>query len=158
MDRRGEGKRERKGGRSKYKKTTIASVGISFYKVVFPVTVLSIVVNISSQSKHTWRERGEERLYPSPTYCTSPLITLKYAAKAFCSSFLSLTFSNSLFCNVSLFDFLYTLLDESRSSCFFICFVSSFLRRKKTPKYQLGSFTVHFSAMRTHAPSLVVRG
>lgn len=25
----------------------------------------------------------------------------------------------------------------------------------KTPKYQLGSFTVHFSAMRTNAPSLV---
>ena len=33
-------------------------------------------------------------------------------------------------------------------------FCSSFLHRK-TPKYQLGSFTVHFSAMRTHAPSLV---
>lgn len=31
---------------------------------------------------------------------------------------------------------------------------SSFLHRK-TPKYQLGSFTVQFSAMRTHAPSLV---
>lgn len=33
--------------------------------------------------------------------------------------------------------------------------VSFFFLHRKTPKYQLGSFTVHFSAMRTHAPSLV---
>lgn len=57
----GEEKEREKWGRANTK-TTIASVGISFYKVVFPVTVLSIVVNISSQSKHTSRERGMERL------------------------------------------------------------------------------------------------
>lgn len=51
-------------------KTTIASVGISFYKVVFPVTVLTKVVNISPQSKHTAREGLYSRLDPSPTYCT----------------------------------------------------------------------------------------
>ena len=53
-----EKRREERRRGANTKKTTIASVGISFYKVVFPVTVLSIVVNISSQSKHTWRERG----------------------------------------------------------------------------------------------------
>ena len=66
--------RVKKGGSTKTSSASAsASVGISFHKVVFPVTVLSIVVNISSQSKHI-EGRGEERLNPSPTYCTSSLI------------------------------------------------------------------------------------
>lgn len=34
-------------------------------------------------------------------------------------------------------------------------FLITYLYKKKKPKYQLGSFTVHFSAIRTHNPSLV---
>lgn len=74
LDQRGE-RGERVKRRGANTKTMIASVGISFYKVVFPVTVLSIAVNISPQSKHMeGGGGGAERLDHSPAYCTSSLI------------------------------------------------------------------------------------
>lgn len=87
------GEKEREIGREANTKTTIASVGISFYKVVFPVTVLSMVVNISSQSKHTSRGEGE---VVSLSYTLYLITDSSYAAKAFCSSFHSLIFFSSV--------------------------------------------------------------
>lgn len=99
----GEEKGRVKEERSKYKKNneSISRNFISSYKVVFPVTVLSLVVNISSQSKHI-EGRGTERLEHSPN--TLDLITdASYAAEAFCSSF------NSFICFMQVFKIFLTL-------------------------------------------------
>lgn len=123
--------------------------------MVFPVTVLSIVVNISAQSKHTSRGGGGRGCIPLQHAVTS-LLLVNMLQSHFAPVSVASLFLFTFFVMFLLLLFFYTLLDESCSSCFFFFFFvlfSSFLHRK-TPKYQLGSFTVHFSAMRTHAPSL----
>lgn len=114
--------------------------------MVFPVTVLSLVVNISSQSKHI-EGRGTERLGHSPN--TLDLITdTSYAAEAFCSSF------HSFICFMQVFKIFLTLflMNPVHQISFFL---NCFFVQKKHLSTSLAPSQSVFSAMRTHAPSLV---